>query len=104
MYLTNNHNSEQNYFYCRNNCGVKITFSNDVISKNGKLIPIQENGLHHNCPNSPYNKATAIVVEKRAINKLEERQIIDNLKVHVTATSNRLQNYELDLVVREKED
>ena len=80
MYSANNYNSEQNYFYCRNNCGVKITFCDDVISKNGKLIPIQENGLRHDCPNSPYNKARAIAVEKRKTRKEQEFQTINVTK------------------------
>jgi hypothetical protein len=103
MHLTNNYNPEQNYFYCRNNCGVRITFSDDVISKNGKLIPIQENGLHHNCPNSPYNKARAITEEKRKTRKEQEFQTINELKDQIANTNRRLSNCQLKLVVIEKE-
>jgi hypothetical protein len=56
MYSTNNNNSEQNYIYCRNDCGARITFSDYATSKNGKKIPLQENGLPHYCPNSYFNK------------------------------------------------
>jgi hypothetical protein len=103
MYLTNNYNSEQNYFYCRNNCGVKITFSDDVISKNGKLIPIQENGLRHNCPDSPYNRARATAIEKRKTRKEQEFQTINELKDQIANTNRRLSALQLKLVVIEKE-
>jgi hypothetical protein len=56
MYSTNNSNSEQNYVYCRNDCGARIIFSENAISKNGRKISLQENGLPHNCPNSYFNK------------------------------------------------
>ena len=56
MHSTNNYDSEQNYIYCRNDCGAEITFRNNAISKYGKKIPIQENGLPHNCPNSYFHK------------------------------------------------
>jgi hypothetical protein len=103
MYLTNNYNSKQNYFYCRNNCGVKITFCDDVISKNGRLIPLQENGLRHDCPNSPYNKARATAVEKRKTRKEQEFQTINELKDQIANANRRLSNCQLKLVVIEKE-
>lgn len=56
MTSTNNYEQGTNYIYCRNDCGLRITFSNNAISKNGKKIPLQENGLPHNCPNSYFNK------------------------------------------------
>lgn len=54
MYSTNNSSSENDYIYCRNDCGARITFSNNAISRNGRKIPLQENGLPHNCPKSPF--------------------------------------------------
>jgi hypothetical protein len=56
MYSINNSNSEQNYIYCRNDCGARITFSNNAISRNGRKIPLQENGLPHNCPKSRFHR------------------------------------------------
>jgi hypothetical protein len=52
----NNYDLGPNYVYCRYGCGVRITFSNNTISKNGRKIPLEENGLPHNCPNSYFNK------------------------------------------------
>lgn len=48
MYSTNNSGSEKDYIYCRNDCGARITFSNNA--------NLQENGLPHNCPKSPFNR------------------------------------------------
>jgi hypothetical protein len=103
MYSTNNYNSEQNYIYCRNNCGVKITFSDDVTSKNGRKIPLQENGLRHDCPNSPYNKVRASAIGKREFRKTEEFQAIEDLRNKVVAINNRLEHYEVKLIVEYKE-
>jgi hypothetical protein len=102
MYSTNNYNSEPNYIYCRNNCGVKITFSDDVTSKNGRKIPLQENGLRHDCPNSPYYRARATAVEKREIRKIEEFQTINQLRDQIANTNKRLTKYQLRLIVRDK--
>jgi hypothetical protein len=103
MYSTNTYNLEQNYIYCRNNCGGRITFSDDVTSKNGRKIPLQENGLRHDCPNSPYHRARATVVEKREIRKIDEFQIIDRLRDQIANTNKRLTKYKLALIVRHKE-
>jgi hypothetical protein len=37
-------------FHCNNGCGLEITFDESVCSYNGKLIPLGENGLPHDCP------------------------------------------------------
>jgi hypothetical protein len=34
-------------------CGQKIIFSKTVVSKNGKSVPLDEDGIPHNCPNRP---------------------------------------------------
>lgn len=39
---------------CRNNCGIELHFDPKIISKNGKCIPIEEDGRPHNCPMNPY--------------------------------------------------
>jgi hypothetical protein len=38
--------------FCRNGCGIKIHFDNNERSKSGKMIPLEENDEHHDCPNS----------------------------------------------------
>jgi len=46
-----------NKIYCMNGCGTAIYFDKRAVSKNGKLIPLEEgkdlNG-RHNCPKKPY--------------------------------------------------
>lgn len=103
MYSTDNYYSGQNYLYCRNNCGVKITFSDDVTSKRGRKIPLQENGLRHDCPNSPYNKVRASAVGKREIRKTEEFRIINEFREQVESINKRLTKHKLELIVRYKE-
>jgi hypothetical protein len=103
MYSTDNYNSQQNYIYWRNNCGAKITFSDVVTSKNGRKIPLQENGLPHKCPNSPYNRARATSVGYREIRKIEEFQTINQLRDQIADTNKRLTKYQLELIVRYKE-
>lgn len=44
------------YRYCKYECGQLVAFQDNVVSKNGRKIPLQENGLPHNCPNSYFNK------------------------------------------------
>jgi hypothetical protein len=41
---------------CRNNCDFDIHFDPKVVSKNGKSIPLEEDGRPHNCPMNPYRK------------------------------------------------
>jgi hypothetical protein len=37
-------------------CALVIKFDKNVKGKNGKLIPLEENGSKHQCPNSTYAK------------------------------------------------
>jgi hypothetical protein len=82
-------------------CGNPIVFDDSVLSKNGRRIPLQEwNGKPHDCQFNPYKKARANSMVRRETRKIEEYEIIDELKNKVAATNNRLENYELELVVR----
>jgi hypothetical protein len=80
MYSTNNSNSGQSYIYCKNDCGVRITFSDNAISKNGRKIPLQENGQPHSCPKSYFNIRRQALKEN-ANNPVKE---IENIE-HYTA-------------------
>jgi hypothetical protein len=60
------------YVPCRWGCGTYVMFSDTVLSKNGKKIPIQENGLNHDCHLSPYyrsksNNARAVAAAKKPL-------------------------------------
>ena len=81
MYSTNNSNSEQNYVYCRNGCGARITFSDNPISKNGRKIPLQENGRPHSCPKSHFNTRR----QEESTNGFVKK--IDNTERHATLDS-----------------
>jgi hypothetical protein len=111
MYSTDNYNSEQNYIYCRNNCGVRITFSDDHVSKNGRKIPLQENGLRHDCPNSTYNKNRRRLVAPRweryagaKSNRLEDYLLIDEAQKYIFGLKKRLTYHTINLVIEELSD
>jgi hypothetical protein len=72
MNSTNNHISEQKYIYCRNDCGARITFSDNAISKGCRKIPLQENGLPHNCPKSKFNTRRQELQERAKFVKEDE--------------------------------
>jgi hypothetical protein len=39
------------HVYCRNGCGTKIYFNEKLLSKNGKIIPLEDpQGIPHECP------------------------------------------------------
>lgn len=42
--------------YCNSGCGTEIHFDDDVISKNGKKIPLEGDNRPHNCPKSKWYK------------------------------------------------
>jgi hypothetical protein len=86
-------------------CGNPMVFDDNILSKKGKPKPLNEwNHEVHDCKFSPFNKSRESALEKKAIKKLEEWQVIEELRSQVTATNNRLWNYELKLVVEYKED
>jgi hypothetical protein len=102
---------EQDYIYCKNNCGAKITFSDNAISKSGKKIPLQENGLPHDCPKKPYNqykfkninlkleeKATA--AKKQAIQEIDEYKLVEDFRSQIANANTKLSVFHLELVVK----
>jgi hypothetical protein len=104
---------EQNYIYCRNNCGAKITFSDNANAKSGKKIPLQENGLPHDCPKNPYNqykikninlnleqKVTA--AQKQVIQKIDEYKLVEDFRSQIANANTKLSEYHLELVVKGK--
>lgn len=56
------------YRYCKYECGQLVTFQDNVISKNGRKIPLQENGLPHDCPNSLFRKRQQQLARVRSYN------------------------------------
>jgi hypothetical protein len=86
-------------------CGNPIVFDANILSKNGKHKPLNEwNHEPHDCKFSPFNKSRESALEWKALGKIEEWQVIEDLRNQIAATNNRLWNYELELVVRYKED
>lgn len=91
------------YVPCRH-CGNNIVFEDRERSPRGKLIPLNEwDHWPHNCQFSSYNKVTGTSVEKRKIRKIEESQIIDDLRNKVATVNNRLEHCEAKLIVEHKE-
>jgi hypothetical protein len=85
-------------------CGNSIVFDDNMRSKTGKKVPLNERDhKYHDCKFSPYNKTKATAVEKREIMKIDEFQTIEDLRNKVAATNNRLEHYEVKLIVEYKE-
>ena len=88
-------------------CGVPIVFDDNIVSKSGKRKPINEwNHQVHDCKFSPFNvnKARKSAEERKQLGKIQEWEVINNLKNKIAAINNRLWNYELKLVVTDRED
>jgi hypothetical protein len=92
-------------------CGTFIVFDDNVLSRSGKRIPLQE-GNHkvHDCKLNPYNqnrtararKINAKAIAKEPLQNIEEYQMVQDARAHIVNLNNRLGSYELSLVVREK--
>jgi hypothetical protein len=90
-------------------CGTFIVFDDNFLSKSGKRIPLQE-GNHkvHDCKLSPYNqsrtarKIRAAAIAKKPLQNIKEYQMVQDARSYVTNLNNRLDSYELTLIVKEK--
>jgi hypothetical protein len=91
------HRTEVIVKYCRYGCGTQIHFSENVVSGSGKKIPLEGDGVPHNCPFSPYN-------EKKTSN-LHDIELIDNVKkLFLNTLNRRLADYVVvDFLIKEKE-
>jgi hypothetical protein len=89
-------------------CGNHIVFDDNVLSKRGKKIPLQEWNLQpHDCRFSPYHrgksdrlKARAII--KEAISKIDDYQIREDAARYIKQCNTRLSYCQLQLIVNEK--
>ena len=64
-------------FPCKWGCGTRLHTNPSIKTRSGKLIPVQENELPHDCHLSPYfrggkGKVTARAAEKEALWKIDE--------------------------------
>jgi hypothetical protein len=65
------------YFQCRYGCGTQLHVNPSIKTKTGKLIPVQENEIPHDCHLSPYfrrgkGKAVAKATKMEALSKIDE--------------------------------
>jgi hypothetical protein len=54
-----------NTFQCRYGCGTRLHINPTIKTKTGKLIPVQENEIPHNCHLSPYFRRNGRVMAKK---------------------------------------
>jgi|ERR671910_939302 hypothetical protein len=86
-------------------CGQKITFSNTVVSKNGRAMPLNEDGTPHNCPNRP-------VIDKSELRKypatferasdLRDRELIEASLNQINEINRHLIHTRLEIIVKPK--
>ena len=58
--------------FCRNGCGTNLNFDESCKSDSGKMIPLEDDGSPHNCPNRhKYGPRTENGIEKK-IEKMEK--------------------------------
>jgi hypothetical protein len=62
-------------FQCRYGCGTWLHTDPDILSKNGKLIPLQENNLKHDCHLNPHYRRPNKFARARAVSKSEIKKI-----------------------------
>jgi hypothetical protein len=78
-------------------CDNPIYFDDNVVSKNGKKIPLQEwDQQPHSCPNNPYNQF-------KKPSKIDDDLVISAAKSYVEFMNKKLVSYSLDLIVSGKE-
>jgi N-methylhydantoinase B/oxoprolinase/acetone carboxylase alpha subunit len=93
-------------FQCRYGCGTWCHVDPDIKTASGKLIPIQENGIPHDChlrPQYTHKTTTAKAVSKLATKRIDDYQLIQETKEYVERVNVRLSQYKLNIVVNKKE-
>jgi hypothetical protein len=64
-------------FHCKWGCGTRLHVNASIKTRSGKLIPVQENELPHDCHLSPYfrggkGKVIACAARMEALSKIDE--------------------------------
>ena len=87
--------------YCRQ----KIMFSKTVISKNQKMIPLNEDSTPHNCPNR-------LVIDKSEFREypvtferasdLRDRELIEVSRNQINEVNKQLVHSRIEIIVRPK--
>jgi hypothetical protein len=87
--------------YCRQ----KIMFSKTVVSKNQKMIPLNEDGTPHNCPNRLLIDKLELreypVTFERA-SDLRDRELIEVSRNQINEINRQLVHSRLEIIVRPK--
>jgi len=69
--------------FCRNGCGTNLNFDGSCKSDSGKMIPLEDDGNPHNCPNRHrYGPGTENGIEKK-IEKMDKNLSKMMLEVHL---------------------
>jgi hypothetical protein len=88
-------------------CNQKITFSKTVDSKNGKMIPLDRDGIPHNCPNRPAIDKQESELRKYPViferaSDLRDRELIERSYVQISEINRHLIHSRLEIIVRPK--
>ena len=84
-------------------CGQKIVFSKTVISKNGKMIPLDGNGSPHNCSNRlDMDKQSKVRVTFERASDLRDRELIEVSRNQISEINRQLTHSTLEVIVKPK--
>jgi hypothetical protein len=84
-------------------CGQKIAFSKIVVSKNGKMIPLDGDGNPHNCSNRPaIDKQSELHVTFERASDLRDKEIIEASRNQINEINRQLIHSRLEVIVRPK--
>jgi hypothetical protein len=92
-------------FPCRWGCGTLLDTDSSITTASGKRIPLS-GGIPQDCHMNPYQrsqkKTLAKAVSKVAIKRIEDYQILEEVKSYIQHVNTRLQHYKLTLSIVEK--
>jgi hypothetical protein len=84
-------------------CSQEISFSKTVVSKNGKMIPLDEDGNPHNCSNIlAIDKRSELRVTFERASDLKDRELIEVSRNQINEINRQLIHSRLEVIVKPK--
>jgi hypothetical protein len=88
-------------------CNQKITFSKTIVSKNGKMVPLDVDGTPHVCQIKSFESKKELKLQQyhatfERASDLRDRELIERSYVHINETNRQLMHSRLELIVKSK--